>query len=89
MLNRGRFLTPVGASDSHDVSRYIVGQARTYIRCDSTDPGNIDVAQAVRNLHDGRVMVSYGLVGTSKWPEDMAPAIWFPPVWPMPKVGWT
>src|SRR6185437_1550551 len=29
-LNRGIFLTPAGASDSHDVSRFIVGQARTY-----------------------------------------------------------
>src|SRR5262249_49066690 len=33
LLNRGVLLTPVGASDSHDVSRYVVGQARTYVRC--------------------------------------------------------
>src|SRR5262249_36372763 len=33
LLNRGILLTPVGASDSHDVSRFIVGQGRTYIRC--------------------------------------------------------
>src|SRR5207248_3009779 len=31
LMNRGHFLTPVGSSDSHDVSRYIVGQGRTYI----------------------------------------------------------
>jgi len=62
MLNRGYKLTPVGASDSHDVSRYIVGQGRTYVRCDASDSANMDVAQAVRNFHDGRVLVSYGLV---------------------------
>lgn len=38
MLNRGTFLTPVGSSDSHDVSRFIIGQGRTYIRC--RDAGN-------------------------------------------------
>src|SRR5207302_6218465 len=32
LLNRGIVLTPVGASDSHDVSRFIVGQARTCSR---------------------------------------------------------
>ncbi|MGH7128705.1 MAG: CehA/McbA family metallohydrolase, partial [Planctomycetaceae bacterium] len=60
MLNRGRFLTPVGASDSHDVARHFVGQGRTYIRCDDRDPGHIDVEQAVSNFLQGRVMVSYG-----------------------------
>ena len=39
LLNRGRVLTPVGSSDSHDVSRYIVGQGRTYIRCKDDRPG--------------------------------------------------
>ena len=39
LLNHGLALTPVGASDSHDVSRYIVGQGRTYIRCQSDQPG--------------------------------------------------
>lgn len=62
MLNRGQELTPIGASDSHTVSTYIVGQARTYIRCDSTNPSQIDVAQAVRSLREGRVLVSYGLL---------------------------
>jgi hypothetical protein len=70
LLNRGLAVTPVGASDSHDVSRYIVGQGRTYIRCDEADPGSIDARAAVRSLREGRVLVSYGLlvdiaVGTS------------------------
>lgn len=62
LLNRGLNVMPVGSSDSHDVSRYAVGQARTYIRCDDHDPGNIDVDSAVTNFLEGRVMVSYGLL---------------------------
>ncbi len=62
LLNRGLKVTPVGSSDSHDVGRHFVGQARTYIRCDDRDPGNIDVDQAVRNFVQGQVLVSYGLL---------------------------
>ena len=62
MLNRGIVLTPVGSSDSHDVSRYIVGQGRTYVRCDDRDPGRIDLTQALERVRRGRVMVSYGLL---------------------------
>jgi hypothetical protein len=61
-LNAGRFITPVGASDSHDVARHFVGQARTYIRCDDREPGKIDVEAAVNNFLQGRVLVSYGLL---------------------------
>lgn len=32
LLNRGLDIAPIGSSDSHDVSRYIVGQGRTYIQ---------------------------------------------------------
>jgi hypothetical protein len=62
LLNRGLFMTPVGASDSHDVSRYIVGQARTYIRCNDELPGEIDVSEAIENFLAGRVLVSCGLL---------------------------
>jgi hypothetical protein len=62
LLNRGYRITPVGSSDSHDVSRYIVGQGRTYIRCDDRDPASIDVASAVDSFLAGRVLVSYGLL---------------------------
>jgi hypothetical protein len=62
MLNRGVILTPVGSSDSHDVARYIVGQARTYVRADDRDPGDIDLAQAMERLRRGQVAVSYGLL---------------------------
>jgi hypothetical protein len=79
MLNRGHFITAVGASDSHDVSRFIVGQARTYIRCNDDDPANIDVSEAVKNFVDGSTMVSFGLlteieINDAYGPGELAPA---------------
>ncbi len=79
LLNRGVFLTPVGASDSHDVSRSIVGQGRTYVRCRADRPGEIDVAEAVANLRRGRVLVGCGLladvaVNDVSGPGDLVPA---------------
>ncbi|MGE5190952.1 MAG: CehA/McbA family metallohydrolase [Deltaproteobacteria bacterium] len=62
LLNRGFRITPVGASDSHDVSRFFVGQGRTYIRCNDNNPAAIDVAEACRNLDAGRALVSLGLL---------------------------
>ncbi|MCE9604227.1 MAG: CehA/McbA family metallohydrolase [Planctomycetia bacterium] len=35
LLNRGLNISPIGSSDSHDVSRYIVGQGRTYFTFDT------------------------------------------------------
>ncbi len=61
LLNRGLRITPIGASDSHDVSRFIVGQGRTYIRVPDADPARIAVAEAVQAMTDGRVVVSLGL----------------------------
>lgn len=62
MLNRGYWLTPVGSSDSHTVGQYLLGQARTYIKNNDIDPGNINVADVVKNFRKGKVMVSYGLL---------------------------
>ncbi len=62
LLNAGHLLTPVGSSDSHDVSRFIVGQGRTYIRCKDEHPDRIDVDEAVRRFQQGQVMVSLGLL---------------------------
>ena len=62
LLNRGRRVTPVGSSDSHDVARHFVGQGRTYIRCHDADPGNIDIDQAAAAFVNGQVLVSYGLL---------------------------
>ena len=64
LLNRGYTVTPVGSSDSHDVARHFVGQGRTYIRCQDSDPGKIDIEEATRSFIQGRVMVSYGLLAT-------------------------
>src|SRR6056297_2967953 len=61
-LNRGHRLTAVGTSDSHEVSRKIVGQGRTYVYVDDRDPGAIDVDAAVQSFVDGRVLVSLGLL---------------------------
>jgi hypothetical protein len=79
LLNRGLLMTPVAASDSHDVSRYIVGQARTYIRCNDELPGEIDVSEAIENFLAGRVLVSCGLlvditVNDKYGPGDLVPA---------------
>lgn len=62
LLNYGYRATGLGSSDSHDVSRYIVGQGRTYIRASDTDPSRIDVAAACSNLLAGRALVSMGLL---------------------------
>jgi hypothetical protein len=79
LLNRGFRIAPVGASDSHDVARYFVGQGRTYIRCNDRDPAAIDVAEACRNLVAGSALVSLGLlceitVNGEYGPGDLVPA---------------
>lgn len=79
-LNRGRLLTPVGGSDSHDVGRHFVGQGRTYVRATDHDPGDISIDEAVHSLRAGRVMVSYGLlaeltVDGRYGPGELAPAM--------------
>ena len=79
MLNGGHLLTPVGASDSHDVARFVVGQGRTYIRARDDDPAAVDVDEAMNSFVQGRVLVSYGLlteltVEGKFGPGELAPA---------------
>lgn len=62
LLNAGHKITAVGSSDGHDVSRYIVGQGRTYIACPDKRPDRIDIEKACRNLKEGRALVSMGLL---------------------------
>jgi hypothetical protein len=62
LLNYGYRIVTIGASDSHDVSRFIVGQARTYIAAADQDPAAIDVGVACKNLLQGRASVSMGLL---------------------------
>lgn len=78
MINGGQVITPIGSSDSHDVSRFIVGQGRTYVKANDTDPGKIDINDAVNSIRQGRVMVSSGLltsivVNGSYGPGDLVP----------------
>ena len=78
MINHGQYLTPVGSSDSHDVSRFTLGQGRTYIKSNDGDVSKIDIANAVNNFVNGKVLVSLGLltkitVGGSYGPGDLCP----------------
>jgi hypothetical protein len=61
LLNRGYKITGVAASDSHDVSRFIVGQGRTYIRGADTNVATLNVRELAENLKRGRAIASLGL----------------------------
>jgi hypothetical protein len=69
LWNYGYRITGVGSSDGHDVSRYIVGQGRTYIACDDRDVSRLPVEVACSNLIAGRAVVSLGLVAEIKVDE--------------------
>lgn len=62
MLNYGYRITGVGSSDTHYVSRMILGQGRSYVKADDGDPAHLDVEQIVRSYREGRVAVSMGLL---------------------------
>ena len=62
LLNHGQRITALGSSDTHDVSRFILGQGRTYVRCADTNPAAINVDEACRSLREGRALVSFGLL---------------------------
>jgi hypothetical protein len=61
-VNRGYRLHAVGASDSHEVSMKIVGQGRTYIRIDDTDPTSLDWTDILAAMYGGKMLVSLGLM---------------------------
>lgn len=62
LINSGKAIAGVGASDSHTVSRYLLGQARTYIYGDDHDSGNLPTGQILGNFTLGKTMVSFGLL---------------------------
>lgn len=66
LLNYGYRITGVGSSDCHDVNRFIVGQARTYISCKDADPSKIDISEACESLLKGRAYVCLGLLAQIK-----------------------
>jgi hypothetical protein len=70
LLRSGHKIAGVGSSDSHTVNFAIVGQARTYISCDDSDPGNIDVNEAVQSFLDGDTRVSFGLLTLLEQKDD-------------------
>lgn len=61
LLNRGHRIMAVGSSDTHDVSRFILGQGRTYLAAPDGDVARIDVNAACHSLKVGRASVSFGL----------------------------
>jgi len=62
LLNHGYRVTGVGSSDTHYVSRMILGQGRSYVRSDDSDPENLDTNEIVRGYREGRISVSMGLL---------------------------
>ena len=61
LLNRGHRLVGLGSSDTHDISRFIVGQGRTYIRCEDELPSGVDIEEACQAFLNGRALISMGL----------------------------
>ncbi len=64
LLNRGHRMAAIGSSDSHDVSRFILGQGRTYVSVDDSQPGRVNLDQVWRSYRTGRLLVSLGLLAT-------------------------
>jgi hypothetical protein len=69
LLNRGRSTVGLGSSDTHDVNRFILGQARTYVASTATDPSRIDIKEACDNILAGKVLVSMGLFAEA-WVDE-------------------
>jgi hypothetical protein len=62
LLNHGYRIAAIGASDTHHVSQFILGQARTYVACNATDPAHIDIDEVCASYRSGRLLVSFGLL---------------------------
>ena len=61
LLNHGVRVAAIGASDTHHVSEFILGQSRTYAASVS-EPGRIDVNEICESYVKGRLLVSFGLL---------------------------
>ncbi|MEW6303094.1 MAG: CehA/McbA family metallohydrolase [Verrucomicrobiota bacterium] len=64
LLNYGYRITGVGSSDTHNVSRYILGQGRSYVVANDANPARIDMQEIVRSYRAGKVLISMGLLAT-------------------------
>ena len=66
LLNHGCKVTAIASSDAHDVSRFIVGQGRSYVAAPDYDARHINVSEACESIRRGRVLLSLGLFTTLK-----------------------
>lgn len=66
LLNRGHRIAAIASSDTHDVSRFIIGQGRTYVAAKDTNPAGLDLDEVWRSYQEGRLLVSLGLMATLK-----------------------
>lgn len=62
LLNRGFRIAAIAASDTHHVSEFILGQARTYVMTPGAEPRDIDIAAVCDSFRSGRLLVSLGLL---------------------------
>lgn len=62
LLKRGHRISAVGSSDSHDVTRFLLGQGRTYVAAPDGDPARVDLDRVWSGYEEGRVRVSLGLL---------------------------
>ena len=61
LLNRGHRIAAIASSDTHDVSRFILGQGRTYVAARDADPAHLDLDEVWKSYQQGRLLVSLGL----------------------------
>lgn len=66
LLNRGHRIAALASSDSHDVNRFILGQGRTYVAAKDENIAQLDLDEVWRGYHEGRLLVSLGLMTTLK-----------------------
>ncbi len=66
LLNRGHRIAAIASSDTHDVSRFIIGQGRTYVAAKDANPAGLDLDEVWRSYQEGRLLVSLGLMTTLK-----------------------
>lgn len=62
LLNHGLRVAAIGASDTHHVSEFILGQSRTYAVSRASQPAAIDIAEVCDSYRAGRLLVSMGLL---------------------------
>ena len=72
LLNHGFRIAAIAASDTHHVSEFILGQARTYAVSRATDPAKVDIDALCESYRAGRLLVSFGLLTTLSVDERFA-----------------